>query len=225
MKRRDFLALGTAAALVHLSRPALHAQSPAIAASGSAARRRLVCHWESRKKGKYICDLSMTNTGPFHFTQMYVNGALQVRARFPDVDASGASQYVSGVRILPKTYMRPDFGESTGDNITGIEFDPATFSHKRWGQPEVAIVYLQHAGGDVPLQLLSIDYDRNILWCVPPPGGLNPAAGSVPRFYVDNVYEELNGRQEWYLFPASGVLYYLPPPEIDMTTAMIEIPA
>jgi len=221
VKRRDFLALGTAAALAYLSRPALHAQPPA-AASGSAGRRRLVCHWESRKKGKYICDLTSTNTGPFHFTQMFVNGTLQVRARFPDV---GASQYVSGVRILPKTFMRPDFGDTTSDNIIGIEFDPGTFSHKRWGQPEVAILYLHGDNGDQPLALRSIDYDRNILWCVPPPDGVNIASGSVPRFYVDNVYEEMNARQEWYLFPASGVLYYLPPPDIDMATAVIEIPA
>jgi hypothetical protein len=225
VKRRDFLALGTAAALVHLSSPTLYAQSPATGASGSAARRRLVCHWEARKKGKYVCDLSATNTGPFHFTQMYVNGVLQVRARFPNVDASGASQYVSGIRILPKTFIRPDFGDSVGDNVTGIEFDPATFTQKRWGDPEVSIVYLHGDNGDVPLPLLSIDYDRNILWCVPPAGGLNLAAGSVPRFYVDNVYEEMNARQEWFLFPASGNLYYLPPPEIDMATAIIEIPA
>jgi len=224
VKRRDFLALGTAAALVHLSQPMLHAQSPA-APSTSAGRRRLVCHWESRKKGKYICDLSLTNPAPFHFTQMYVNGELQVRARFPDVDSSGAAQYVAGVRILPKTFIRPDFGDSIGDDVIGIEFDPATFSQKRWGEPEVAVLYLHEDSGDVALALRSIDYDRNILWCQAPPTGVNIASGSVPRFYVDNVYEEANARHEWYLFPASGNLYYLPPLEIDMATAVIEIPA
>jgi len=223
VKRRDFLALGTAAALVHLSRPTLHAQSPAVAPS--AGRRRLVCHWEARKKGKYLCDLSTTNAGPIHFTQMYVNGALQVRARFPDVDATGASQYISAVRVLPKTFIRPDFGDSIGDDVIGIEFDPATFSQKRWGTPEVAVLYVRQAGGDLPLALRSIDYDRNILWCLPPSGGATLAAGSVPQFYVENVYEEANARHEWYLFPASGVLYYLPPPEVDMATAVIEIPA
>ena len=225
MKRRDFLALGTAAALVHLSRPILHAQSPAAATSGAAGRRRLVCHWEARKKGKYLCDLSTTNTGPIHFTQMYVNGALQVRARFPDVDPSGASQYIAAVRILPKTFIRPDFGDAVGDDVIGIEFDPATFSQKRWATPEIAIVYVRNDGGDIALALRTIDYDRNILWCAPPSGGAALASGSVPQFYVENVYEEANARHEWYLFPASGVLYYLPPPEIDMATAVIEIPA
>jgi hypothetical protein len=221
LKRRNFLKLGSSSALACFTGKVIHAM-PFGDTSATAGRQRIPCKWEARKKGKYICDLSLTNTGPFNFTQMFVNGTREVRARFPDVDPSGANRYITAVRVLPFDSIRPDFGDDD-KNVIGIEFDPATFSHKRWGTPEEAVLCVRHEGGDVAIAVRSIDYDRNILWCSPESQHSILTPDSVPQFYVENVYEEANAIHEWYLFRDSGVMYYLPPHTLDMDTVVIEM--
>jgi len=220
LKRRNFLKLGLSSALVYLAGETTHAMP--LGSPTTSGRQRLSCRWEARKKGKYICDLSAATSAPFLFTQMFVNGEKEVRARFPDVDSSGASQYLYATRVLPPNFIRPDFDDGSQDAI-GIEFDPATFSQKRWAKPEEAIVYVRHQGGDVAVAMRTIDYDRNILWCTPESAASVLVPNSAPQFYIENVYEETNAVHEWYLFRDTGTLYYLPPSTLDINSAVIEM--
>ena len=198
--------------------------------------RKLNCQWQARKKSKYICDLTAGDAGPFAFTQLFVNGKRQIRARYPDYDPSdpGKSGYIYAVRGIPTGTSSPD-PQSENDTaaqhegVIGIEFDPKTFTQKRWGKPEETVIHIfpEENLGNLQWKIRSIDYDRNLIWfdtSSSQPGNASSAIGSHSRFFVDNVYEEMNAPQEWYLGSQSGTLYYRPEDNLDVESALIEVP-
>ncbi len=220
-----------------------HAPVTYVAATGEkvtlSGGRKLSCQWQARKKSKYICDLTAGNSGSFAFTQLFVNGKRQVRARYPDYDRSDRGKgYISAVRAIPAGTSSPDPQPDTdaatpNQGVIGIEFDPDTFTQKRWGKPEEAILHIfsEEDYGNLQWQIRSIDYDRNLIWFSH--GGhqmgeswsASPTAvGKGSRFFVDNVYEEMNAPQEWYLSGQNGTLYYRPEENLDLEKALIEVP-
>ena len=44
------------------------------------------------------------------------------------------------------------------------------------------------------------------------------------RFYIENVFEELDAPGEWYLDENEGILYYMPTKGVDLGTVLIEAP-
>jgi hypothetical protein len=201
--------------------------------------RKLNCRWQARKKSKDICDLTAGNSGPFAFTQLFVNGKRQVRARYPDIDPSnpGKSSYVYAVRGIPAGTSSPDPQPENDaavqhQGVIGIEFDPNTFTQKRWAKPEEAVIHLfpEEGLGNLEWKIRSIDYDRNLIWFDTSNSELenrwiaSSAIGKQSRFFVDNVYEEMNAPQEWYLSTQSATLYYRPEDNLDMESALIEVP-
>src|ERR1700722_12134089 len=203
-----------------------------------ADRRTLECKWQSRKS-KYLCDLSATNQGPFDFTQLFVNGKLQTRSRFPNCDpAQAPGPYARAVRGIPAGASSPDplvetYQGPPGVGIVGIEFDLETFSTRRWAKPEEAIVSLYPTPTSQPLlrRILTLDYDRNLIWFDYRDAGKASTSyadlvsiDQNSRFFVENVYEEMDAPGEWYLSRQSNSLYYRPPADLDMNTAVFEIP-
>jgi hypothetical protein len=117
--------------------------------------------------------------------------------------------------------------------IVGIEFDPETFSTRRWAKPEEAIVSLYPTPTSLPLQrrILTLDYDRNLIWFDYRDTAKTSSSyadlisiDQNSHFFVENVYEEMDAPGEWYLSRQSNSLYYRPPAELDMNTAVFEIP-
>jgi hypothetical protein len=220
------------------------AQAPILYMAGPGEKvtlsggRRLRCQWQTRKS-KSICDLNAGNAGPFGFTQLFVNGGRQVRARFPDNDPANATQggFLSVVRALPAGASSPDPADeqaaASRRGVVGIEFDPDIFSQKRWGTPADAIIHVSQSDdlGILDWEIRSIDYDRNRIWFGS--GGTQlgdawtgstAAIGPGSRFYVDNVLEEMTVSGEWYLAAGSGTLYYRASPDLDLENALVEVP-
>lgn len=199
--------------------------------------RRLQCRWQTRKS-KSICDLAEGNTGPFAFSELFVNGKRQVRARYPDCDASApAASYLTAVRALPAGTSSPepmtDEAAPTQNGVIGIEFDPETFSQRRWGKPEEAVIHMfqQNGLGTLAWQIRSIDYDRNRIWFAEGGDQLGnrwrasfEAVGKGSRFFVDNLLEEMSTAGEWYLSRQSETLYYRSEQGTNLENALIEIP-
>jgi hypothetical protein len=204
--------------------------------------RKLVCPWQHRGPDM-ICDLGTANSGPFSFTQLFINGKRQIRARFPDYDSSspGKSGYVRAVRAIPPGTSSPDpvvqaILEELAPNanrVLGIEFDPATFGHRRWGNPQEAVIHIfQDEGyGMLDWEILSIDYDRNLIWFGEGGDQLGPnwssqsnMVGSNSLFYVDNLAEENDSPGEWYLSAGMGRLDYRASKISDMMSALVEVP-
>ncbi|HEY2469538.1 MAG TPA: right-handed parallel beta-helix repeat-containing protein [Terracidiphilus sp.] len=196
---------------------------------------RLNCRWQTRKN-KSICDLTDGNDGPFAFSQLFVNNKREVRARFPDYDPSPRAGYIKAVRALPAGTSSPDPIDGAApleQGVIGIEFDPGTFTDRRWGKPEEAVIHIfQEDGlGMLEWQIRSIDYDRNRIWFGK--GGhqlgdrwktSSAAVGKDSRFFVDNVLEEMSVPHEWYLSTQGSTLYYRAEEGADIEQAQIEVP-
>jgi hypothetical protein len=202
--------------------------------------RRLDCRWRPFRDGMMMCELLDVESGELSFTQVFVNGKRQIRARYPNYDPSepGVSGYIQAAGRLPDDLRDPcpgpndDMAFSSGA-ARGVLFDPATFTKKSWDSPKDAVIHIYQSGywGNLQWRVKALDYDSNIIWFGH--GGQQMGAKwfSKPcdvnqwsRFYVENVLEELDAPGEWYLDRREGVLYYLPPEHLDLENATVEVP-
>ncbi len=202
--------------------------------------RMLNCQWRPFRDGIMVCEVAGVREGRLEFSQLFVNGRRQVRARFPNYDASepGVSGYINAAGRLPDGAHDPCPGRDddmrfSGGAPRGVLFDPRTFTDKRWSRPEEAVIHIYQSGywGNLQWRLKAVDQQAAALWFGE--GGHQMGAkwferpcdvNEHSRFYVENVFEELDAPGEWYLDRCAGLLYYLPPDGTDLETATVEVP-
>ena len=197
--------------------------------------RRMDCHWVSYQDGIFRCHLPEVKRNPhLGFTQLFINGKRQIRARYPNYDIENPLVTGKGyIDVADGTEPWPD---------TQFHFDPATFTRKRWAHPEEAVVHLFPLDywGNLQWQVRDVDWKAHLIrlgW-----GGfqINQAlfgeaatgigksrlyhAGYRSRFFVENVFEELDSPGEWYLDRRRGDLYAIPEAGVDLESALIEAP-
>jgi hypothetical protein len=203
--------------------------------------RRLQCDWRPYKNRIMMCQLPQVKSGKLTFDQLFVNGKRQIRARYPNCDHSDPKNYSGYVRAagrLPDDLSNPN--PDPNDEMTfssgaprGVRYDPVTFSKKRWKKPHEAIIHIYQAmyWGNLQWRIKEIDWDGNILWFGH--GGQQMGAkwhqdpcrvDDNSFFFIENVFEELDAPGEWYLDRETGTLYYLPPDDVDLDTAVVEVP-
>jgi len=135
------------------------------------------------------------------FDQLFVNGVEQILARYPNYNKNGghwqghASDAISPERI------------------------------KTWKNPVGAIVHAMHGSewGDFHFKITGVDEKGEAIL----QGGFqnNRPAGLHKKYrMVENVFEELNSPGEWYFNSKEKKLYFWPPDNIDLKTAIVEIP-
>ncbi len=215
--------------------PVIYAAQPGedVVISGG---RSLSLHWVPYKSG--IMKASVPRE--LNFTQMFVNGKRQIRARYPNYDPSdpGKSGYlVAAGPILhdtPDPYQGVDADMTfAGEAPRGVRFDPATFTTKHWSNPtDAEINIFQEAyWGNLQWQLKGIDYTTHSIWFgeggqqIGAKWNKNPAVvGSRSRYFIENVFEELDSPGEWFLDQRQNLLYYFPEPGVDLGTSLIEVP-
>ena len=202
--------------------------------------RRLDCHWTPYKDGIMMCSLPEMKGSTMPFTQLFVNGKRQIRARYPNYDAKNPLVWGDGyidVAQAPEPWPPTQF-----------HFEPATFTKKRWAKPELAVVQIFPVAywGSLQWQVKDIDWDAhqvklgwggfqiNELEWGSTSTGLGRSkfyaaedgaeAPYKARFYIENVFEELDSPGEWYLDSEKGILYYMPAAGVDLNHAKIEAP-
>ncbi len=202
--------------------------------------RELDCNWEPYKDGIMMCALPKEKGRQEPFTQLFIDGKRQIRARFPSYDTNDPLVWGSGyIDVAAAAEPWPP---------TQFHFDPATFTKKRWSRPEKAVVQMFPLDywGSLQWQVKDVDWDAHVVklgW-----GGFQVnalefgiaatglgksklyAADSQgetfhSRFYIENVFEELDSPGEWYLDSENGILYYMPAPGVDLRHAKVEVPA
>ena len=150
-----------------------------------------------------------------NFTQMFVNGKRQIRARYPNYDPSqpGKSGYLQAEGSIPHDTPDPYAGSDadmtfSGQAPRGVRFDPATFTTKRWSNPtDAEINIFQEAyWGNLQWRLKGIDYTTHSIWFgeggqqIGAKWDKNPAiVGGRSRYFIENVFEELDSPGEWFL--------------------------
>jgi len=218
------------------------AEAPVVYAAEDGARvtisggRKLTCKWSPYKDA-----IMMASVPPgSDFTQLFVNGKRQIRARYPNYDPSdpGKSGYIHAAGAVPPNTANP-FADADEDMTfsaqapRAVHFDPETFSKKKWANPAEAEIHIFQAAywGNLQWKIKGIDASTNTIWFggggqqIGAKWSKNPAVlNKNSRFFIDNVFEELDAPGEWFLDKAKSILYYYPPSGVDLRTAVIEVP-
>jgi hypothetical protein len=199
--------------------------------------RKLPCRWVPYKDAIMMCALPEEKGDREPFTQLFINGKRQIRARYPNYDPQNPLVWGKGYIDVA--------GTAESWPPTQFHFDPATFTKKRWAKPETAVVQMFPLDywGSLQWRVKDIDWVAHVVklgW-----GGFQVNAlefgiaatglgrtqlysegpeGFRSRFYIENVFEELDAPSEWYLDSDKGILYYLPTPGLDLRNARVEVP-
>ncbi|MEN9362011.1 MAG: hypothetical protein RL095_3546 [Verrucomicrobiota bacterium] len=131
--------------------------------------------------------------------QLFINGARQVMARYPDFDVNAkvfngtASDCVSRERAA------------------------------RWADPAGGFMHAmhEHHWGGFSYRIIGKDENGNVRM----EGGWQGNRASAPHHrdrYVENIFEELDAPGEWFFNSKSRSLYYHPPAGIDLGKAQVE---
>jgi hypothetical protein len=188
---------------------------------------RLNASWHPYKDGIFVCHLPEAKGGKLRFSELFVNGRRQIRARYPNGDSR---------QPQPAGYIRTQGADKWPHKE--LYYDPTTFTKKEWAHPEDAVLFcFQRISFDgVPFwngqwHVRGLDRTRHALLLGT--GGhqqllfhymqaYNPGIYPKMPFYVENVFEELDAPGEWYLDCRAGNLYYMPAEGIDLKTAVVE---
>ena len=155
---------------------------------------RLKLSWTPYKNGIFMAKVQ----GP-QMDQFFVNGQLQILARYPNFDAA-----------------QPIFSGYAKDAISPERV-------RRWSNPAGGFIHAMHAKlwGSFDYEITGKSADGKITV----QGGWQnnrPAAMHESYRYVENIFEELDAPGEWFHDAKAGLLYYFPPKGVDLTKAIFE---
>jgi len=215
--------------------PIIYAAYPGECVTISGGRK-LTCNWIPYKNG-----IMMASVPPgLQFSQLFINGKRQIRARYPNYDPSnpGKSGYVQAAGPIRAGAVNPY--ASADDDITfstqaprGVRFDPATFTKQKWANPQDAEIHIFQAQywGNLQWKIKGIDFSTDSIWFgdggqqIGAKWSQNPEViNGSSRFFIDNVFEELDAPGEWFLDKQKGTLYYYPEQGTDLRSALVEVP-
>ena len=198
--------------------------------------RKLACSWTPYKNGIMMTPVP----AGLDFTQLFVNGKRQIRARYPNFDPSSPSTsgYIQAAGPIPAGIANPYAGGDEDMTFSaqaprGIRFDPSTFSKKKWSNLQGAEIHIYQAAywGNLQWKIKGIDFPTNSIWFgdggqqIGAKWSKNPAVlNQKSRFFIENVFEELDAPGEWFLDKSTNVLYHYPENGIDLRSATIEVP-
>jgi len=180
--------------------------------------RRIGSAWKPFRNG-----IMTSEVGDVEFTQLFVNGKRQIRARYPKYDSENPLVSGSGwVQAVAREGLSDD----------EFRFDPLTFARRQWAKPSEGVVHAiaDHEWGSVHFRIRDVDWENHRIKLGEGGGQTNEIyqgpgrIGNRSRFFIDNVFEELDSPGEWYLDRKNGTLYYLPPAGVDMDQAIVEVP-
>jgi hypothetical protein len=157
----------------------------------------LKLQWQPYKDGIY-----QAKTPPgLEFDQLFVNGARQIMARYPNYDPAKKDVPYRG---------------SAADAISRERA-------ARWADPAGGYIHAMHPSlwGGFDYQITGKDANGDVTSI----GGWqnNRPAGMHPQFrMVENIFEELDAPGEWFHNRKTDTLYFYPPAGTDLATATVE---
>jgi hypothetical protein len=165
---------------------------------------KLALTWKPYRNGIFQADLPAAQKGKLAFTQLFVNGRRQHLARYPNF--SGDYEYY-------------------GSGCSKDSLSPERVS--RWKNPVGGFVHglASAQWGSLHYRITGVDDKGNVKL----QGGdqINPREVDYFKLddnyrHVENIFEELDAPEEWYFDANSGVLFFMPPPGLDLANACIE---
>ena len=131
--------------------------------------------------------------------EIFVNGERQILARYPNFDPS--AQYFNGFAADAISPQRA----------------------ARWADPTGGYFHAMHPAlwGDFTWRITGKDDQNNVKL---EGGWQNNRGGAMHQTirFVENIFEELDAPGEWFLDAKNHILYFYPPPGLDLAHARIE---
>jgi len=140
-----------------------------------------------------------------YFRQLFFAGRRQPLARYPNFDAhdpyGGGWAYADGKPL-------PMYQDVPGENKHTLQFKPG--DARRWAQPEEGEVFIfpRYNWWNNVVRIKSVDAAARQLTLA---GDCSYAIRPGDRYYVQNLFEELDAPGEWYLDRKDWTLYFWPP--------------
>ncbi|MFA7004597.1 MAG: right-handed parallel beta-helix repeat-containing protein [Verrucomicrobiia bacterium] len=148
-----------------------------------------------------------------YFRQLFLDGKRMQLARYPNYDAvnpNGGFAYVDGP--LPKDSDK--YKEKPEYRPRQICYKPS--DARSWAHPELAeVIYFPwHNWLNISVPVTSVDKEQRLITLTRDvkthagyPGGVRPG----DRYFVRNLFEELDSAGEWFLDREKRTLYFWPP--------------
>jgi len=170
---------------------------------------RKIVGWQPVNNHLWQVELPEVKAGEFYFSQFFVNGERRRRARIPD-----ESYY---------NVFGPAFPKNLDDDKNKIAFQYKSGDiNKSWDNLEDAeVVVLQH-WTEARLHIFEIDQENSLITFT---GGSKRPLTWSNGYYIENIFEGLTKPGDWYLNRETGILYYWPMPDEDMTKVEAIAPA
>lgn len=132
--------------------------------------------------------------------QLFVNGQRQILARYPNYDPN--AKYLNG---WAEDALSPERA-------------------KRWADPRGGYIHAlhQYLWGSLHYEITGRDASGNLTYT----GGwqMNRSGPMHQQYrFVENIFEELDAPGEWFLDKRQNILYYYPPPGLDLKNAVVEV--
>lgn len=180
------------------------AQAPVVYRAAQEGRAvisgglKLALRWEAFRDGVFK---AATPAG-LALDQLFINGRRQRMARYPNYDATKTTAAYQG--------------------YAADAFAPARAA--RWSDPIGGYIHAMHVArwGGYHYRITGKRPDGTVIY----EGGWqnNRQMGMHREFrMVENIFEELDAPGEWYHDAKAGVLYFMPEPGVDLTTATVEV--
>jgi hypothetical protein len=150
--------------------------------------------------------------------QPYTNGIFQ--AKVPD-DLKTGEIFVNGQRQILARYPNYD---PTAKYFDGFAANVISNRSARWADPAGGYFHAMHPAlwGDFTWLITGKDADGKLTMVG---GWQNNRGVGMPNpeiQFVENIFEELDTTNEWYLNNKTHTLYYYPPAGLDLKTATVE---
>lgn len=170
----------------------------------------------------WVADLPEVRAGKWYFRQLWVNGERRKRPRYPKWDE--APDQLENVLTLEV----PEIDHTQHILFSGSThaLRPRREDMKKWNSLHDAELVMLHFWVDERMPDLRYDEETGLLHssrrCIFTP--VEAHDESPARYYIENLFEELNSPGEWYLHRDKGKLYYIPKPGETFKNTEIHVP-
>lgn len=168
---------------------------------------RLNLSWETYNNTLFRAPLDGASFG-----QLFMNGKLQVRARFPNYDSRRPT---------------PSFPFNGTDRNA---ISPTRIASKGWTNPVGGFLHALHSArwASTHHRITAFNSDTDTVTLGSPTGNNGDyIGGGQPHAtyrFVENVFEELDSTKEWFYDSSADYLYYYPTEGFDLNCAVVEVP-
>jgi len=163
-------------------------------------------------------DVGKQGFNGIYFRQLFCNGKRMHLARYPNFDPNnpygGGWAYADGKPV-------PMYAEVPGENNHTLQYKEQ--DTRNWSRPEEGEVFVfpRYNWWNNIVRIESIDRENRIITLA---GDCSYPIRPTDRYYVQNLFEELDAPGEWYLDKETCTLYFIPPEDVDPANMTVYAP-